>query len=1411
MAATTPVFPDGTEIDDTEFFNTIVDDTEIADTPVDADDTMRAAFGAQVDPVAPPPVVNLATMPGAFRMSFSPQEFVDTWETFQRESLRPQPRFKTAAQGFASTLVSTLVTDTFYKDKMDYNSLRMGTAPILKMLGIREGGLSDEQIIRVFAEDDEGRNIVADPTFFEGAERRSAGATGSSYGFFKGMQLGNAAASSIMPTSVGGAAVRLGAPLLAGVAGYIAGSMAGDQVTDRVLGKEPLIIRGRDSADYEAGKAAADALSFIVTPFTAPLGGASLGGRIALWNANKNFMGPIMEGASRTGVASLPARAVAKVEGITADMALSAATNPFKTLAVEGGAAGVGILGANLAETNLPNSPWVKFGFEAAGGVAGAWGADLAANRLPVVARYGASGIYNLFNRLRGIDNSPDIAKRYGMSETQLDAAGTFIVKQLEDNKENPDVILEMLNDSEFDKWLYDVEGNKINLDPATMSASVTLLSLQRQFMGENAASFGEDAGTRMRSSIDALRRGLLAMYANGSKSALSDAALVQISLFEAVEESKLARALSNFQNAMRKVRPEGDTVDLIAAEKIFEVLKRQYDLGREQERALWKNIPRELQITSFVNEEGVTQGVPNFISKWNELLADETAEAKELILKNKDLKLLSKFVDRKTNEMGLNADDGSAVAPVSFPEQRTLNTALDKIAGTKDADLPRNLVEGMQAEGADLAAILKELRRRASEARGDGDGAMNALGVTNKSATNKPLARALDAQANLLSAKKRQADEFVTNAAETSERVGLEAYEAYRTRGLAVEMAKRLSSEGKPYLAKIANQMGDALMADLNSMGAGLSQPYDTARSFSLAFNNVYTRAYAGDVLGTKPNGAPRIPVAQLAATMMVGDAAFMRTAHLDGIAQFQVTQSLTNLLSPDNPELAQSGGLGATLLADFKKNVDPQSGVLDMDLMRAWYGRNEEAIKSVDGLNTRITSAMNDGVQLRSAEDTLLRTVRANALNPDGSLNVSDLSNWRNKINNKRLLEVFPSIKADLENVNKASNLLTQTQGENAAAEAAERKAVGLYELLPDKTTNAATAVALAISSNNPKPFLDMNRLMRLVDDVGEGGFTVTAPNSPNKGRVWTPQDLKDGMRAAIYDTVLKVKADGKYFSPQAAYRSLFAKHPNADISIAEWMDANGLMEEGQLETTQRFLRKMAEVEVFTLRAKPGQTDAFYADLGEGIKLLSALGGARAGRGLQERIYGGSADLIASGKGSALGQKLTNKYLAELPQSLQADRIAIILENDVLLNAVLRKGRTPREKSALAAAVAEMFLVNYVVSPFRRIGGEALQAVTSEYTDDTEGQVLPPPASTPSAVPVAPSRVTPIAPRIPAPRQRSVPSARVTQQPGTTQAAPQRARDTPSGPVNRDTFAALFPEDQDLVAALQKREGLA
>jgi len=288
---------------------------------------------------------------GPLRMSFTPQEFVDLYDTFEEEASKPNSEFRSAEQGFAFSLVESLKYDPYLSDKVDYNLLRTGEAPILAELGLQGQALTDKQIIELFAQDDQGRDIEADPGFFQGVKRRALPGAGFFGGFYYGAQAGNLSVAGVPPVTPWTAAVRIGVPLFTGTVGGIAASFAGDKATDALMGEEPIVLPGASS--YEAGKTFADTLPFVLTPWAVPAKGFSLGGQQAL-NQSQNFIGPIIKGQSRS---PLSAKFVGGIEKISGGMGRLARENPYKTAAVEGGALIGTTLLAGKAEDIAPGNP----------------------------------------------------------------------------------------------------------------------------------------------------------------------------------------------------------------------------------------------------------------------------------------------------------------------------------------------------------------------------------------------------------------------------------------------------------------------------------------------------------------------------------------------------------------------------------------------------------------------------------------------------------------------------------------------------------------------------------------------------------------------------------------------------------------------------------------------------------------------------------------------------------------------------------------------------------------------------------------------------------------------------------------------------------------------------------------------
>lgn len=135
-------------------------------------------------------------------------------------------------------------------------------------------------------------------------------------------------------------------------------------------------------------------------------------------------------------------------------------------------------------------------------------------------------------------------------------------------------------------------------------------------------------------------------------------------------------------------------------------------------------------------------------------------------------------------------------------------------------------------------------------------------------------------------------------------------------TRSHLLDEAKRLASQGEMRDARRLRQIASGadptkeggLLADM----ASINHPaVDEARSFSKALNDRFTRSYAGDILGTKPTGAPAVPPELTLQTTMgtTPDRAAMRMRQLRDAAP-DMTPQQEQFLRSVSAEVVDSSG---------------------------------------------------------------------------------------------------------------------------------------------------------------------------------------------------------------------------------------------------------------------------------------------------------------------------------------------------------------------------------------------------------------------------------------------------------------------------------------------------------------------
>lgn len=636
---------------------------------------------------------------------------------------------------------------------------------------------------------------------------------------------------------------------------------------------------------------------------------------------------------------------------------------------------------------------------------------------------------------------------------------------------------------------------------------------------------------------------------------------------------------------------------------------------------------------------------------------------------------------------------------------------------------------------------------------------------------------------------------------------VGINATEHFRMYSQMLNKARQARQQGDANAARLFSGAAQAILKDLDSLPLGVSAAYDDARAYSRAYNDVFRRMFPAEILGTTKEGAARLTPDELAFRYFNGDLAFLRARQLDQIAQVQFGETLTTLLdASDRPA-------GKALLdsAEAAGIVNPDTRMIDRVKFDAWFDENADALRSI-GAFEDIQTFRNLNVGIRGSVEGILRSLRAKSLNPDGTLNTTTLSNELNKPSNAYIQEAFPALYADLQNVLTARTLLTESEGvAKEIRDNAMRGVLSVYELLPNKAENPASQMARALSTRNKTPFRDLNNLWRYIDEMPEEGFTVV--DGPNAGTTFSREDLVEGFKTSIYDALFdRAGVNGPNFNAANVSRTLFEPHPNSttDLTLADWLVQKGVMPETEVGSLRQLLRKAVEIEAFQA-ANPGDMEAFAKEMGPIFALLGRISGANLGTNISQAM-GGSNTLIAASAGSKYSTEAMTKFLSEFPAATRQNTLRILLlpENAQLLGELLQTGVSPARKegivnnllSALRSGLeaGKTFAGRQVISTGRRVA-PAIQNLAEEEGPQVGGfggerqkqeraieQVLGPTSSL--SVPPA---------QLPTQGGGAVPSP-VPVGP----AVSQRPAIQSSGPVDRARFAALFPEDRELIQGI-------
>ena len=576
-------------------------------------------------------------------------------------------------------------------------------------------------------------------------------------------------------------------------------------------------------------------------------------------------------------------------------------------------------------------------------------------------------------------------------------------------------------------------------------------------------------------------------------------------------------------------------------------------------------------------------------------------------------------------------------------------------------------------------------------------------------------------------------------------------AQKFFEMRSGLLNRSAQLRKTGDTVNAGRLDKISDALLRDLTGQKDGASESYNAARAYTFARNNVFTRSFLSDLTATDRNRGLVLDPQNLL------DAAF-RGGNLSTAKRFDQIKAAGRFL------------------------VD-EGGITETDAL----------IMDADEL---MSAALRDSLRKVMDKKAVPNPANPNEMIETFVVNPRKLETFKQQPGTKELFALIDDLEVDLTDAQSAQkafdNMLSDpslTMNPSKAKQAGftQEQVDRLYSTRAFQTVlefeDPGKAVAKALASE--RPTLALNKLYQMVDEANY------------KGGEYTREQALEGLKSAIFNNALR-KANNTAGLPNgdSLQKSIFGQmdgvNPNTKFSMKDFMIRKGLATEPEMEEVQKAIKTLRGVEEAfatnnfenVLFKNPSMAKLFY------IRIAGATAGAAAQNQLKKflgmpQMSGG---LIAEQTGSDLVQRV----LLRGPETQRLKVMTEMFSNPKLLASMMKEINDKKNADNAMSALEKVF------EPLARQTGRRLPigirpVIEEEYTPP-EPQNRPmnlqqnlPPNNQQGA----------LNPPVQTPTQNSGPAlGPVNPPPAAVQTASQG-----SGPVDRTKFAALFPEDRELL----------
>ena len=1017
-----------------------------------------------------------------------------------------------------------------------------------------------------------------------------------------------------------------------------------------------------------------------------------------------------------------------------------AVETPGAFLLVEGMSLGGSSVGTFYADRVDPGNELTRFGMEIAGGAGGVL-SNLAVNAaIPTVK--------NILNKFT--------------NEGRLSNQGTALKKFLEDGTqggpENVDALLTRLSDGDELSKIASELGVPLNSRTTANATGSNKIQFILDTLSQEA-EMGPTVKKAVRKNYEGMSNLLDLMIDTGDPQLVSLATELRLGMFNGMIAKRLDKVNAKAQKSINQVFPkktdaDGNVVDdpkaAMKAGIVVEDLTNQAIVDvRKQEKELYDLV----DATEEMDIATLGEALDSLKLKLN----DETADIGIIPSFVRNLIAKSRGIDVAADETNLERLDILKKKIIKDQDAISDQFATDRF--TKkflDEEINENL--SLEDQLRTAQEIIRKLEFPFADFKTDYmrqlTGDITARDQTRYLTVVKAKARIINNQmkiADLTAAQAVPAENF-----DTVVTIG----EVMRARNLLLNAARDRTGKGEFSEAHFLSDLADAAKDDFGIKAGGPEAKELTpnqialkdAFAFSKALNDTFSRAFPGTVLAKNNKGARRVMPELLSAVTFRGggDATSLKYSQLEN---------------------------AMTLVADN----------LDKDLGDTVAGR----------LGT-----------MRGAQETLLRSAFEKTVNivpkTDGSggqlLRVDPEKLLKFKKDNRNVLfdaegnSKFPEFTKDLDSADSAERAF-RTQLDltgdprvdtllGSAFKGAKPKGVFQKKIVAqnafaahlDKKLNPAKHVGSVIGSPGDRPKEGARGLRTMI-------FNAKNAEAKHPGAM-------DGLRDVILERAFSFADNGETISFKAFDKFLNDPMTRGQPSLLSVMKEGGLLNDGAILRLNTLLKEGAKQETL-LTAEKGAIGGSLLDLPMtkldiATTAMQRIVGLRLGRYATQKIPGTGQGLAEPG----IFANLTDRVLSSVPNALANDMIVEAALNPEFFKILMSKaGNTRRAEIVLNNQLRSFLLgAGFVAADDALFDDGEKNRRSMNIRSDAIRKKNNPPVSVPEKV----SSVAPTAMPTPQP----VPAQRVAP-PTSTLASVSPPPPAASGPIDRDRYKALFPND--------------